>query len=113
MQGSRVADAGEKDGTSPSTAAMPTRRELMTFAGGLAAASALPFGRARAAETQPVSPVTVALSTYMSEARERALPPEVLERAKHHILDTIAAMVSGMSIRRSARLRAMTMISFG
>jgi 2-methylcitrate dehydratase PrpD len=39
-----------------------------------------------------------ALSTYMSEARGRALPDEVVEKAKHHILDTFAAMVSGSEL---------------
>jgi 2-methylcitrate dehydratase PrpD len=38
------------------------------------------------------------LSTYMSEARGRALPPEVIEIAKHHILDTVGAMVSGADL---------------
>ena len=98
VQWFRVAGAGEKDGASPSPAAMPTRRELIGLAGGLAAASALPAGRAWAADPEALSPVTLALSTYMSEARERALPPAVLERAKHHILDTFAAMISGSTL---------------
>jgi len=38
------------------------------------------------------------LSTYMSEARNRALPDAVLEKAKHHILDTFAAMISGADL---------------
>jgi 2-methylcitrate dehydratase PrpD len=38
------------------------------------------------------------LSAYMSEARSRALPAEVIEKAKHHILDTIAAMISGADL---------------
>jgi 2-methylcitrate dehydratase PrpD len=38
------------------------------------------------------------LSSYMSEARNRALPEEVTEKAKHHILDTFAAMVSGSEL---------------
>jgi len=38
------------------------------------------------------------LSTYMSEARDRALPDEVVERAKRHILDTLAAVVSGSEL---------------
>ena len=38
------------------------------------------------------------LSTYMSQARDRALPDEVLEQAKWHVLDTIAAMVSGSEL---------------
>ena len=39
-----------------------------------------------------------ALSKYMSEARDRALPEVVIAEAKHHILDTIAAMVSGSEL---------------
>jgi 2-methylcitrate dehydratase PrpD len=38
------------------------------------------------------------LVRYMQAARTRPLPPEVIERAKHHILDTIAAMVSGSDL---------------
>ena len=34
----------------------------------------------------------------MSEAAERDLPPEIEEKAKQHILDTIAAMVSGANL---------------
>jgi 2-methylcitrate dehydratase PrpD len=42
-----------------------------------------------------VSPVMRELSAYVSAALRRPLPPAVLEKTKHHILDTIAAMVSG------------------
>jgi 2-methylcitrate dehydratase PrpD len=35
------------------------------------------------------------LATYMSRAPRKALPKEVVEKTKHHVLDTIAAMVSG------------------
>ena len=35
------------------------------------------------------------LSGYIAQAGRRRLPPEVAEKTKHHILDTIAAMVSG------------------
>ena len=38
------------------------------------------------------------LSAYMSEARERELPGEALELCKHHLLDTLAAMVSGAQL---------------
>jgi 2-methylcitrate dehydratase PrpD len=34
----------------------------------------------------------------MSEASERALPDEVVEKAKQHILDTLAAMISGSGL---------------
>jgi len=38
------------------------------------------------------------LSKYMVEARTARLPEEVARKAKHHILDTIAAMVSGATL---------------
>jgi hypothetical protein len=42
-----------------------------------------------------VSPVMAKLSSYRSEASHQAWPDDVAEKAKHHILDAIAAMVSG------------------
>ena len=68
-----------------------TRRTLMRLA-----AAALPAGVVRAA--QPAGPVMTLLSSYMSEARERPLPAEVIEKVKHHILDTFAAMISGSEL---------------
>ena len=38
------------------------------------------------------------LSGYIAQAGKKALPPAVAERTKHHVLDTIAAMVSGSSL---------------
>jgi 2-methylcitrate dehydratase PrpD len=35
------------------------------------------------------------LSAYIAAAPRKALPSNVLERTKHHVLDTVAAMVSG------------------
>ena len=35
------------------------------------------------------------LSAYIAAALRRPLPPAVVEKTKHHVLDTIAAMVSG------------------
>jgi 2-methylcitrate dehydratase PrpD len=45
-----------------------------------------------------ISPVTARLSTYMSEARERAVPEAVVEKTKLHVLDTFAAMISGADL---------------
>lgn len=45
-----------------------------------------------------ISQPTRELSGYIADARLRALPAEVVEKAKHHILDTIAAMVSGTGL---------------
>jgi 2-methylcitrate dehydratase PrpD len=35
------------------------------------------------------------LAAYIAQARKRKLPPPVSEKTKHHVLDTVAAMVSG------------------
>src|SRR5436309_4866584 len=42
-----------------------------------------------------ISPVMQALSAYIVRALRRPLPPAVLEKTKHHRLDTLAAMLSG------------------
>ncbi|MGH9356607.1 MAG: MmgE/PrpD family protein [Terriglobia bacterium] len=84
-----------------------TRRNLFQRAGFAMAAAALPAGLAtaeprahpaRATDEQSISPVMARLSTYMSEARTRALPDEVVEATKQHVLDTLAAMVSGSEL---------------
>ena len=51
-----------------------------------------------AAEASAISPEMSALSQYMSEAARRALPAEVAEHAKHHLLDTLAAIISGSEL---------------
>ena len=68
-----------------------TRRTLLRSAG--IVALAVIASRARAA--QPVGPVMGQLSAYMAAARDREVPAAVVEKAKHHILDTFAAMISG------------------
>src|SRR5438445_8679199 len=45
-----------------------------------------------------ISPPMARLSAYMADARNRALPQDVLEKVKHHVLDTIASMVSGSEL---------------
>ncbi|MGQ0751529.1 MAG: MmgE/PrpD family protein [Betaproteobacteria bacterium] len=42
-----------------------------------------------------ISPLMRKLSAYIAQAVRRPLPKDVTERAKHHLLDTLAAMVSG------------------
>lgn len=42
-----------------------------------------------------ISPIMRTLSVYIASVPARELPPAVTERAKHHLLDTISAMVSG------------------
>ncbi len=74
-----------------------TRRSLLQNAAWIAAAAALPR-TAWAAAAQDISPVMEKLSAYMADARNRALPDNALQDTKHHILDTIAAMVSGSEL---------------
>jgi 2-methylcitrate dehydratase PrpD len=42
-----------------------------------------------------ISPLMRELSAYIATARIRPIPRQVVEKTKHHILDTMAAMVSG------------------
>ena len=58
-------------------------------------ATALPWARLRA---DSPGPIMTALSNYMAAAGERTLPSAVVEKTKHHILDTFAAMISGSGL---------------
>ena len=42
-----------------------------------------------------ISPVMQRLSAYIAQAGKKKLPPAVAEKTKHHILDTVAAIISG------------------
>lgn len=87
-----------------------TRRDLLRGMGAALASTAFATGTARAAE--PPSAVMTTLSRYMSEAANRALPDDAIEKTKHVIIDTLAAMVSGSQLPpgqfaiRFARLHA-------
>jgi 2-methylcitrate dehydratase PrpD len=72
-----------------------SRRDLLCRGALVLSTAALPSIRLRA---QAVGPVMAALSDYMAAAKDRGLPPQVVEKAKHHILDTFAAMVSGSEL---------------
>jgi 2-methylcitrate dehydratase PrpD len=79
------------------------RRRLLKQAGAAMVAAAFrPWPAFSAGQShdgaEKISPVMIRLSTYMSEARTRALPEEVVEQAKYHILDTLASMVSGSDL---------------
>ena len=82
-----------------------TRRNLLEWAGLGLTAAAMPTpafsafsSPLRSAATKSSASVMSTLSTYMSEAVNRPLPDEVVERTKHHILDTLGAMVSGSKL---------------
>ena len=81
-----------------------TRRRLLKGAGGLIAAAATNPPTISASASQAQTPpaaaaragdVTARLARYMVEARDRALPADVTREAKHRVLDTIGAMISG------------------
>jgi len=82
-----------------------TRRSLLEFAGLAITAAALPSPAAGAPPpggqtktSQAAGPVMNTLSAYMSGAAKRPLPDEVEEKTKHHIVDTLAAMISGSNL---------------
>jgi 2-methylcitrate dehydratase PrpD len=98
-------DDRNKCGPAENGPAILSRRSLLELAGIAVATAALP-SRAVMANPFPsmdatgpgVSPVMDKLSTYMSEASARELPDEVTEKTKQHILDTVAAMISGSQL---------------
>ena len=65
----------------------------------LRAAAMAAFSPVRAfAQPSGVSPVMQTLSDYMAAAGSRPLPDEATEHAKHHLLDTLASIVSGSGL---------------
>ena len=81
--------AGSKD-------SLLTRRGLLQRAAWIFPATVfLPSWVSAAPE---VSPAMAKLSTYMAAARDTELPEKVVQDAKFHILDTVAAMVSGSEL---------------
>jgi 2-methylcitrate dehydratase PrpD len=67
----------------------------MLATAGSAAVAALPRA---ASAAEDVGPVMARLASYMSEASRRALPDEIVRETKFHVLDTLAAMVSGTEL---------------
>ena len=94
-----------------------TRRRLLQNAGGLLAASvvtaksAFPITPAVLQNADSSAPsaalgttntsadLTGQVARYMVEARTRTLPPDVAREAKHRILDTLGAIVSGARLK--------------
>lgn len=68
-------------GAMPTTASPATARPTIATTGGASHAA-----------------VMSALATYMKDAQGRALPPDAAEQTRLHILDTIAAMISGSAL---------------
>jgi 2-methylcitrate dehydratase PrpD len=100
-------DAADHEASARSATSSLTRRALFEFSALAIAAAALPPRLALAiagplptdgSAQHDISPVMERLSAYMSEAASRALPAEVAEKTKQHILDTLAAMISGSEL---------------
>jgi 2-methylcitrate dehydratase PrpD len=87
-----------------------TRRRILQSATGIIAAATIPSARAAAsappstqasprASSKQDADITGRLARYMVEARSRNLPPNAAQEAKHRILDTLGAMVSGAHLK--------------
>src|ERR1700676_4356073 len=82
-----------------------TRRKLFEWAGLALTAAGVPASALGALASSQQSTTSKSsggvmntLSTYMSEAADRPLPDEVVEKTKQHTLDTLGAMVSGSKL---------------
>lgn len=73
------------------------RRQIFKTMGGLIAAAALPPMRQET--TSRTTDITARLARYMAASRNTELPPEVTLAAKHRILDTLGAIVSGAKLK--------------
>jgi 2-methylcitrate dehydratase PrpD len=78
---------------------MKSRRRFLTTT--MSVGIALGVSRKRVfaqASSQGPGHVMSTLSDYMSTARTKALPDDVIEQSKFHLLDTVAAMISGSEL---------------
>ena len=82
-----------------------SRRAVLQLAGFALAGATMPTSAASPdsshqlpVSAKPAGFVMNELGAYMSDAANRALPDEVTEKTKHHILDTLAAMISGSKL---------------
>src|ERR1051326_7619757 len=78
-----------------------SRRELVKFTGLfpiIGAGFGRPAATAPGAAAMAGGDIMPALSAYMSAAATRKLPDEIVEKTKHVILDTLAAMISGSEL---------------
>jgi 2-methylcitrate dehydratase PrpD len=80
-----------------------TRRRMIGSGAGLLAAAAVPLrGQSTPApreQAAPAADLTGRVARYMAAARQQALPADVVREAKHRILDTLAAMISGARLK--------------
>jgi 2-methylcitrate dehydratase PrpD len=88
-----------------SKASRLSRRRVLQGAGGLMAAAGLPSLSGAhplpqsAARAAVPSNITRQLARYMVEARDRDLPADIAREARHRILDTLGAIISGAQMK--------------
>ena len=82
---------------------MMQRREMLQSLGALVTTKTLRSIRAESSPSQdaakPPEDITGQLARYMAAARDRSLPADVVLAAKHRILDTLGAIVSGARLK--------------
>jgi 2-methylcitrate dehydratase PrpD len=108
-KGSSMADHREGNTAAKDRPKLTRRRMLRGTGEALALAALSPKRLTSAALTfrqesprasaKSAGDLTGQIARYMVEARDRALPPNVALEAKHHILDTLGAMVSGCRLK--------------
>jgi len=109
VKDNRSGTPSPKDNSAP---AGLTRRRILQGAGGAIAVAAFPAkaltsaapnprqaSSAEKSSAAPAADLTGRLARYMVESREKTLPSSVALEAKHHILDTLGAIVSGTHLK--------------
>src|SRR3982074_453866 len=83
-----------------------TRRWLINASGAAILSGAVPATSAQAppapgarTDAETISPATITLADYVAKTLDRELPAEVVARTKLHVLDTLAAIVSGSRLK--------------
>src|SRR5689334_25064305 len=76
-----------------------SRRQLFRLLGtGLVGAGVGPVSARQRASATAAGEITSTLAAYMSGASTRKLPDEVVQKTKHVVLDTFAALISGSEL---------------
>src|SRR5215470_8603998 len=80
-----------------------TRRRVIGSGAGLLAAAAVPLRAQSTSEPREgaaaAADLTGRVARYMAAARQQALPGDAVREAKHRVLDTVAAMISGARLK--------------
>src|SRR5262245_21449509 len=98
---------------SASGAAIVSGATPMTASHAQGVAAPAPSAHVDAApDLTPISPAAAALAEYVAKALDRELPADVVARTKLHVLDTLAATVSGSRLK-PGDLAARYVDSFG